>query len=701
MEFMDFASSPPPEEIQFKLPDISALHVYESSMQSSILNESSHMNLDEYIFPTNTKTKNNTRPVFNCNVNGKRKQENENNNIEFTEFLFNLNDKITEVAQVANFNTDKSQKEYSNLITQFQSILKMFNIQISSSCDSFVPKYSNQIAELTNELTKITSHFESRKNETEKLEQLTIITKQMVKEKNRELNDMIAKKTKTNIDLRELEDNLTSKTKAIGDLQITIMKLQRNYDEAQINYFHRKTECEDLETKTKALNKRIEENNFRISQIDQEINEVQKQIFDLDELRKLSEDDRNCQLDQLEKLQKQLRLLESQQKSYTSQKNELLETCEEFQVKINSTNSEIMTLKSETIRKQSMLEMLQKYSKQNDDELLGLKNKVRIFGEKIDKTNGDLIHKVSEIEQQQNRISNYENATELFEICDQFVSFMTSSLNEISELKINNKQTRKKLELEIAEMQHRVISKTLKIKVTECDLEANKMLSSCLIDNLAKLKTQTSDSENSTQVFDFENEKLQFIELMFEKLTDLNQFSSFSTNKTKQESQMKEMYSIFDQNGSVCSESSNFIVSSKFKNDGTYGNRNEFDRKLSQNVLGNHALKQTDSEVKNIDIYDFRERKFSRKRTPDGSIDLRRNAKDAGSPSRLSEFGIKRDLTEVGNHWLSLVKEMSNFVQFITKSSSIFANTISFFMSKFPKEGTEANQLRSSIIKSI
>lgn len=44
-------NSPPPEEIRFKMPDISALHVHDHSVRDSVNDDVSHLNLDDYCSP--------------------------------------------------------------------------------------------------------------------------------------------------------------------------------------------------------------------------------------------------------------------------------------------------------------------------------------------------------------------------------------------------------------------------------------------------------------------------------------------------------------------------------------------------------------------------------------------------------------------------------------------------------------------------
>ena len=279
------------------------------------------------------------------------------------------------------------------------------------------------------------------------------------------------------------------------------------------------------------------------------------------------------------------------------------------------------------------------------------------------------------------------------------VTFLKQTLSEIpiSKLKTDSKE----FETEIKELKSQILSEKLKLKTQSSKKEANKLLVEFLRNNLEKVRNiRQKESAKCQQLEDFEKDKIEFIDLIFSQLCELNKTTKKSKRRTIANDHLNDLLNTFDRNDS--SNSNNFVMANKPSSD-------LFDKTLLEPENGRTSLplnettssRNNDNDSVNIDIYNQRERRFSRKPQPDASMELKRGIKNISSPSRMSDMGVKRELGDVGSNWLNLVKEMSNFVQFITKTSSIFANTISFFMGKFPKEGQEANSVRASIIKFV
>lgn len=675
------------------MPDISALYVYENSVQKSALNDSSHFNLDEFVSPQTHKQKAN-KDFNKSNINHNRQQEDKMSILRsnsVSHFLDRVNDlsKTTE-----NRKLETSVDQLNTKITEFVSLLTNQTQLLSQ--DAVFDSLVKQLNHHKSELRVLTDRIELHKREVDKVNQSLQVTKELLQEKSKELSDLSTKRNELTETIANSESEISAKQKLIGDLEITALKLQRTLDDNQLILSHKQAEIEELVIKRNKTEERINKIKEKCTEIDLETSEFQKQIYELEELRKMNEEERNMKEEELAKLQKQVRVQESQRRNLETQKNELGKLCEELNFKVQNDAFEVAKLSSEQLKLSAVKKTLESALSDSHAKLSQLQLNNERLVQKNTEMRQQIRHNIASIDS----LSRDTNDLDLLALCGQFVAQVESSLSHLSKSVASN-QLRIETEANLSSLKEQIIAETVRLKVQESTIEAQSSLTEMLSAHLSKLKSSTADVSTQSLVR-FETLKADFVDSIYDRLNLLREVTEFDAKRGSKDLKMSEILIATDNQLPESRRESELDTSRKTHQIREFL-RSNTDKPTSSQLSFEEIdiLKIVQEEPRTPEPSVSSALPFSRKKTPDQIASVQRQNRMTKTPIKTETQNSKQEFSDIEIYWNAISRDLGSIVQFITKGSSLFVNTVSFFVGKLPKESVSVQTMRTAVMRFV
>lgn len=695
------------------MPDISALHVHDHSVRDSVNDDVSHLNLDDYCSPGTHKqggpNRSSSNFLHSATMGLTMRPIEDKPSIGRTASISNLFEKINDICKTGEVRPKLAEPSADKLVSKLQEMTTLLANQVAAlGQDSAQEMLAMQLGQAKGELDSLLERLEVHKREMEKTEQSLQVTRELVQEKTKEQSDMITKKANLTAELKHLEEALASKHKQMGELQISIMKLQRSVDDQEMALSHRRAERDELRDRKVALDIRIQDLQTKASDTELEISEVRKTLFELDEIRKLTEDEKNFKEEQLKSFQKQVRVQESMIKSLESQKSELGGLCDELQSKLAVETHEVTALQAEQSRLTVMSEQLRASLDGMIDEAGQVKAQEEIARSKVEEMRGQIKAKLMLIDSLAKEVERVESGMDLLALCGQFVAQVENALSDLAKRNAASFEVRKKVEVDIATLRQEIINETIKRQNAEAQVQAQQSVTDILKTDLSKLKDQAPEASTMNTIANLETLKSEFIDTVYQQLSEFKKLADLPSHKSKRDDKMSAILSALDHPDNLSFRGSDqqsfraqqiedFLNMQNRDMDMSRHHRRDSNPSVTFEMDMSNAGFE---EMCNVDYSYIDESRFSRKQTPDVGPDGPKRHRATTHAATAGEGASgRKDFSDVDLHWTAVVKELTNLIQFIIKGSSIFANTVSYFVSRLPKECPEVQGLRNTVIK--
>lgn len=679
---------------------MSALYIYDNSIQNSVLNDSSHLNLDEYIQskPKQHFLQKSTND-FRLSTTLKQAQhfqEDKKMNLKTTS-ISNLNEFINEVSKFKDF---KTENELSKLISNLQNLISFLNTYICKPQNNSLSNNLNlELIQIESDLKNITNNIENYQKDIKLSKEKIEFMKNKMDEKSKDISQLSLKKIELEIQTKNKSESLILKTTQLEISQKSFLKVQKNLDDSEANIINKKCEIDELMSKQIKLSLKIKEQNSKSNEIELEIIQVKRGITDLTEIQKVTENEINGKLEILQKLQKQVRLNDSQKNNLESRKNELNKICEEVSSKIDGSNLHIFNLRTDVTQRTAKYITLKSFNEQNKTETLHLttmfENEKQICD--FEKTKFEKMLKEIEIIKEQ--IGYNGICLEVLKVLNEFKLFFFENISKSKKDQLINFDKKNKLERDIVQLRIKIINETVKISEKEINNEAGDSLMETLENDLKNIEDLNSQPQNLSKLINLESFKSSFVNSIFFQISEINKLTS-DTTPTSKTIKICEIINSNDEDNffmaqfpiSPNTNEPDFLFPCPLISSNSHFVNSSFGVDYSQN---------NQNEICMIDFTDADILKFSRKKTPDNESDTKRQLKFPNTPSRSGQNSSQTNLGDLANTWAIIIKELANVVQSLTKCSSIFANTVSFFVGKLQKDNLEIPNFRNLVVKFI
>lgn len=685
------------------MPDISALHIYDSSAHNSMLNESSHLNLDEFMSPETLKhnpSKTSQRLLPQQSLGQTAKAAGDRTTGGPHPNISNIFDKINELCRTGDpktTNPDSSLENLSGKVRDIRALFSQASAQIHQVAGS--ETLEAQVQKSQRELEELSEKVEALKRDRERTRQSLAVTNELIHDKTTELSDLTSKKSALALELKQAEDSLSAKHRQIGDLQISTMKMQRSVEDSRAALAHKTSELEDLVAKKEALSQRIEDIQNKSSDVELELSEVRKQLFELEAIRKLSEEEKNVKEDELMVFRKRLVMLEAQKKNLENQMKELGGLWEEGRTKLGAANTELATVQAEILRLTNTNRALQKAVGDAEKEADGLKIQVAAEKGRCDGLRKKLKEGLARIENASRTVESSEVGLDLLAVCGEFVAQVESAISEVDNGGCSP-ELRKNVEAELPVLKVKVLDALGAAQVAKARRQASQEVWGDLSVELDRLKDGNPTEKEIGETTDFETLKNDFIDAIWQKLTALKRLSEQKSTNGAQDAQISDLRAFLEGWRGGGSHRSHVSIQSADGLDALTASHT-FSRRVSlPNTSGDlQPVDRATQEGSRPELTESVGPQFYRKHLPENTSESKVPPKGPVTPIKEGGSATKRDFSDVDQLWNAIVKEMGNLIQFITKGSSLFANTVSFLLGKLPKDRYESQGVRSTVIK--